>query len=87
MTKLLMFLLIAAMLVTGACSQDKPDKKEDLVFVEGGPIKNNKSNYAGQSMSLSSFYIGKYEVTQKSGRKSWGAIPRNSLGINCRLKW
>ncbi|QOT11993.1 SUMF1/EgtB/PvdO family nonheme iron enzyme [Paenibacillus sp. JNUCC32] len=80
MRKLCMFLFIAAMLVIGACSQDKPDKKEDLVFVEGGPIKNDKSNYAGQSVSLSSFYIGKYEVTQKEWEEVMGSNPSEFVG-------
>ncbi|MCM3258236.1 formylglycine-generating enzyme family protein [Paenibacillus lautus] len=80
MRKLFMFLFIAAMLVIGACSQDKPDKKEDLVFVEGGPIKNDKSNYAGQSVSLSSFYIGKYEVTQKEWEEVMGSNPSEFVG-------
>lgn len=80
MRKLFMFLFIAAMLVIGACSQDIPDKKEDLVFVEGGPIKNDKSNYAGQSVSLSSFYIGKYEVTQKEWEEVMGSNPSEFVG-------
>lgn len=80
MRKLCLFLFIAAMLVIGACSQDKPDNKEDLVFVEGGPIKNDKSNYAGQSVSLSSFYIGKYEVTQKEWEEVMGSNPSEFVG-------
>ncbi|WP_413232198.1 hypothetical protein [Paenibacillus sp. BJ-4] len=57
MRKLLMFLLIAPMVVISACSQDKPEKKDNLVFVEGGNFQNNKSNNSGKIVNLSNFYI------------------------------
>lgn len=47
---LFMFLLIAPMVVVSACSQDKPEKKDNLVFVEGGTFQNNKSNNSGKSV-------------------------------------
>jgi formylglycine-generating enzyme required for sulfatase activity len=36
-----------------------------LVLVKGGAFKNNKSVYYDSDITLSQFYIGKYEVTQK----------------------
>lgn len=62
MRKLLTFLLIATMIVVSACSQEKPD---GFVLVKGGTFMNIKSNLYGKSVTLSDFYIGKYEVTQK----------------------
>ncbi len=43
-------------------SAETPDK---LVLVKGGAFMNKKSNYYGESVTISDFYIGKYEVTQK----------------------
>ncbi|WP_315795944.1 formylglycine-generating enzyme family protein [Paenibacillus sp. BIC5C1] len=80
MRKLLMFFLIATMLVISACSQDKPEPKDNLVFVQGGTFKNNKSNFAGRNVTLSNFYIGKYEVTQKEWEDVMGNNPSGFKG-------
>jgi sulfatase modifying factor 1 len=82
MRKLFMFLLIAAVVVISACSEEKPESKNDLVFVEGGTFKNNNSNYAGEGMTLSNFYIGKYEVTQKEWAEVMGSNPSGFKGDN-----
>jgi formylglycine-generating enzyme len=63
MRKLLSFLLIATIVVISACSQEMPEKSDNDIFVKGGTFKNTKSNYNGAT--ISNFYIGKYEVTQK----------------------
>ncbi|MGE7826883.1 formylglycine-generating enzyme family protein [Paenibacillus sp. NPDC093718] len=75
MRKPLMFFLIAIMVVIGACSQDQPEKNDDLVLVKGGTFKNNQSNYAEKNAALSNFYIGKYEVTQKEWMEVMGNNP------------
>ncbi|MHA7584110.1 formylglycine-generating enzyme family protein [Paenibacillus vandeheii] len=80
MRKLLMFFLIATMVVISACSQDKPEPKDNLVFVQGGTFKNNKSNFAGRNVTLSNFYIGKYEVTQKEWEDVMGNNPSGFKG-------
>ncbi|MGX1830120.1 formylglycine-generating enzyme family protein [Paenibacillus taichungensis] len=80
MRKLLMFFLIATMLVISACSQDKPEPKDNLVFVQGGTFKNNKTNFAGRNVTLSNFYIGKYEVTQKEWEDVMGNNPSGFKG-------
>jgi formylglycine-generating enzyme required for sulfatase activity len=82
MRKLLMFLLIATMVVISACSQDKPEKKDNLVLVEGGTFQNNKSNNSGKSVTLANFYIGKYEVTQKEWVEVMGSNPSVFVGDN-----
>ncbi|MFC9708688.1 formylglycine-generating enzyme family protein [Paenibacillus sp. NPDC056933] len=80
MRKLLTFFLIATMLVISACSQDKPEPKDNLIFVEGGTFKNSKSNFAGRDVTLSNFYIGKYEVTQKEWAEVMGNNPSGFKG-------
>lgn len=80
MRKLLMFFLIATMVVMSACSQDKPEPEDNLVFVQGGTFKNNKSNFSGRNATLSNFYIGKYEVTQKEWEEIMGNNPSGFKG-------
>lgn len=63
-----------------ACSQVKGEGKSDLVFVEGGTFLNSKSNYSEQNLKLSSFYIGKYEVTQKEWKEVMGNNPSAFTG-------
>ncbi|SUA85468.1 putative transcriptional regulator [Paenibacillus macerans] len=80
--RLLIFLLIAIMFVVSACSQEKTDKNNSLVFVKGGAFKNTKSNYYGKDVILSDFYIGKYEVTQKEWVEVMGSNPSQFIGDN-----
>ncbi|MUG24871.1 SUMF1/EgtB/PvdO family nonheme iron enzyme [Paenibacillus macerans] len=82
MRRLLIFLLIAIMFVVSACSQEKTDKNNSLVFVKGGAFKNTKSNYYGKDVILSDFYIGKYEVTQKEWVEVMGSNPSQFIGDN-----
>ncbi|GAE06398.1 transcriptional regulator [Paenibacillus sp. JCM 10914] len=67
-----------------ACSQDQPETKDreddHLVFVEGGTFKNRNTNYVGAEVTLSSFYIGKYEVTQKEWAEVMGSNPSGFKG-------
>ncbi|MHB8130867.1 MAG: formylglycine-generating enzyme family protein [Mobilitalea sp.] len=62
MRKLLIFLLITIMVIANACTQEKSDK---FVLVKGGTFINTKSNLYEKNVTISDFYIGKYEVTQK----------------------
>lgn len=85
MRKLFTFLLVALVLVVSACSQEKPGKNDgnnSLVFVEGGTMTNTKSNYYGKSVTISNFYIGKYEVTQKEWAEVMGYNPSGFQGDN-----
>lgn len=72
MKKLLIFLLMAIILVNSACSKDKSDS---FVLMKGGSFVNTKSNYYGKSITISDFYIGKYEVTQKEWIDVMGSNP------------
>jgi formylglycine-generating enzyme required for sulfatase activity len=53
-----------------------------LVLVKGGTFINIESNYYGKSVTISAFYIGKYEVTQKEWIKVMGNNPSNFKGNN-----
>lgn len=88
MRKLLIFLLIAIIAIVSACSQEtpenneKPKKNDKFVLVKGGTLMNTKSNYYGKSVTISDFYIGKYEVTQKEWIEVMGSNPSQFKGDN-----
>ncbi|MEC0177176.1 SUMF1/EgtB/PvdO family nonheme iron enzyme [Paenibacillus favisporus] len=75
MRKLWVCILLAAMFLASACSQEETGKQEDMVYVKGGTFKSNDSNYTETSMTLSDFYIGKYEVTQAEWANVMGSNP------------
>jgi formylglycine-generating enzyme required for sulfatase activity len=79
MRKLLIFLLMAIMVSVSACSEGRSD---NLVLVKGGTFMNTKSNYYGKSVTISNFYIGKYEVTQKEWIEVMGSNPSQFKGDN-----
>jgi len=55
----------------------------NLAFVKGGPFKNPKcTNYYGKNITLSDFYIGKYEVSQKEWTEIMGSNPSYFQGDN-----
>jgi sulfatase modifying factor 1 len=90
MRKLSIFLLIAVMFVAGACSQEKPgkqEKPENFVFVKGGTFIYTKSNYYGKSVTISDFYIGKYEVTQKEWVEVMGSNPSEFKDKNFEVEY
>jgi len=78
MRKPLIFLLAAIMVVVSACSQKEPEN----LLVKGGTFINTTSNYYGKSVTISSFYIGKYEVTQKEWIELMGSNPSEFKGDN-----
>lgn len=67
---------IVLFIAVSACSRQPPSGTEEhLVFVEGGRIANTTSNYYGTDIIVPSFYIGKYEVTQKEWTEIMGSNP------------
>ncbi|MEK5254720.1 SUMF1/EgtB/PvdO family nonheme iron enzyme [Paenibacillus sp. FSL F4-0125] len=80
MRKLLSFLFLATIVVISACSQENPETSNDNVFVKGGTFINTKSKYNGAT--LSNFYIGKYEVTQKEWIEVMESNPSEFKGDN-----
>jgi formylglycine-generating enzyme required for sulfatase activity len=79
MRRLLIF-LTATMAVVSAFSQKEPD---NLVLVNGGDFKNTEStNYYGKGVTISNFYIGRHEVTQKEWIEVTGSNPSQFKGEN-----
>jgi sulfatase modifying factor 1 len=69
--------LAAAIAVALTCSGAVP---ANLVFVKGGTFKNTRSNYYGKGITISSFYIGKFDVTQKEWVEVMGKNPSKFKG-------
>ena len=79
MRKLFIF-LTPLIVVLNAWSQKVPD---NFVLIKGGPFRNTKStNYHGKSLTVSDFYIGKHEVTQKEWTAVMGSNPSQYNGDN-----
>jgi len=58
------------------------EKSDNVVLVKGGTFRNKKSNYYGKNVTISDFYIGKYEVTQKEWIEVMGSDPSEFKGDN-----
>lgn len=77
MTKLFIYLFTATLVSVSQASQETLDS---FVFVEGGTFQNPKSNFHGKDVTLSSFYIGKHEVTQREWVDVMGSNPSGFNG-------
>ncbi len=53
---------------------------QGLVWVEGGAFRNINSNFYGTNVTLSGFYISRYEVTQKEWAEVMGGNPATFQG-------
>jgi formylglycine-generating enzyme required for sulfatase activity len=69
--------LMASVEVTNAATGAVP---ASFVLVKGGTFKNIKSNYYGKGVTISDFYIGKYDVTQKEWVEVMGSNPSKFKG-------
>jgi formylglycine-generating enzyme required for sulfatase activity len=79
MRKLFPFLFVALIAVSG-WSQEKTNS---LVFVKGGTFVNKScTNYYGKNVTISDFYIGKCEVTQKEWNAVMDSNPSKFKGDN-----
>ncbi len=67
------------MVVVSARAQKMPD---NFVLIKGGTFINTNSNYYGKNVMISSFYIGKYDVTQKEWVQVMGSNPSKFTGDN-----
>ena len=54
----------------------------EFVLIEGGTFRNTKSNYYGKNVTISDFYIGRYEVTQKEWTSVMDSNPSEFKGEN-----
>jgi sulfatase modifying factor 1 len=66
------FVLSTLVFAAAACLGQVPD---NFVLVKGGTFKNTKSNYYGKGVTISTFYIGRYEVTQREWTDVMGSNP------------
>jgi formylglycine-generating enzyme len=66
-------------MVVGANSSPE-HQLDDLVFVKGGSFNNTNSNYYGKGVTISDFYIGRNEVTQKEWTEVTGGNPSQIKG-------
>ncbi|MDP4180121.1 MAG: SUMF1/EgtB/PvdO family nonheme iron enzyme [Bacillota bacterium] len=93
MRKLLIFLLTAMILILSACSKepdtpkklDNQEKTDKFVLVKGGTFKNKNSSYYGKKVTISNFYIGKYEVTQREWIDVMGSNPSEFKDKNWQI--
>lgn len=79
MNKNVLFLLAALMVVASVYSAEAAD---DLVWVKGGTFNNTNSAYSGKNVTLSSFYLGKYLVTEKEWMEVMSNNPSQFKGDN-----
>ena|SRR5215831_11584434 len=70
-------LLIAMIVFACSCSHKMSD---NFVLIKGGPFKDTNSNFYGRNVIVESFYIGKYEVTQKEWVEIMGSNPSQFKG-------
>ena len=61
-------------------SADAGKAPDNLLLVKGGTFKNTRSNYYGKDVTVSSFYLGKYDVTQKEWMEVMGSNPSEFKG-------
>jgi formylglycine-generating enzyme len=78
------FLVLSAVIILSACSRTEPDNIETdgFVLVKGGTFVNPKSNLYGKRATISDFYMGRYEVTQKEWMEVMGSNPSQFKGDN-----
>jgi formylglycine-generating enzyme required for sulfatase activity len=79
MGKKLILLLIAVAVFSCGCSKEE---QENLVLVAGNGAVSTGYHEQGQAETISDFYIGKYEVTQKEWADVMGNNPSGFQGDN-----
>ena len=86
MTQKLCIALLLLLVSISGFAQGKPDNGIELIFVKGGTFQMGKAhNYVSErihKVTVSDFYIGKYEVTQKQWREVMGNNPSKFKGDN-----
>jgi sulfatase modifying factor 1 len=75
-----LFILVATVVI-GVINSSAQKEPGSFVLIKGGPFKNAKcTNFYGKSITVSNFYIGKYEVTQKEWADIMGSNPAQFQG-------
>lgn len=95
MRKISILLVTTIIVITSACSQKDADNTEiihadnknpdhdeleNFALVKGGTFVNTKSNLYGKKATISDFYIGKYEITQREWIEIMGNNPSKFIG-------
>lgn len=76
MQKPFSYFFLGIIIVFLSCKQEDFNKNDidDLVFIKGGTVQNNKSNLYNKNVYVKDFYIGAHEVIQKE----WEAVMGNN---------
>jgi sulfatase modifying factor 1 len=61
-------------------SADAWKAPDNMLLIKGGTFKNTRSNFYGKGVTISSFYIGKYDVTQNEWIEVMGSNPSEFKG-------
>ncbi|MGD0734756.1 MAG: SUMF1/EgtB/PvdO family nonheme iron enzyme [Terracidiphilus sp.] len=75
-------LILLAVMILGVAATCPAEVPDSFVLVKGGDFKNTKSNYYEKGVTVSDFYIGKYDVTQKEWIEVMGSNPSKFKGDN-----
>jgi formylglycine-generating enzyme required for sulfatase activity len=91
-----MFLSVAILVVAGLTAGTDVARAgaakapAGFVLVKGGTFRNIKSNYYGRGITVSDFYMGNYDVTQKEWTQVMGTNPSQFKGDDLpveRVSW
>jgi len=83
--RFIMTAVVAVVCIVGTAtlaSGSSEKTSDNFVLVQGGIFRNTASNYYGKGVTVSDFYIGKYEVTQKEWTDVMGSNPSKFIGAN-----
>ena len=74
--------LLVTVLMFCAVVSISAEENSGMVFVQGGTFRNTRSNYYNKGVTVSDFWIGKYEVTQAEWEEVMGNNPSYFRGVN-----
>ena len=75
--------LVVGLIAAAAAASDPSEKlRDNFVLIKGGTFKNTQSNHYGKGVTLSDFYMGKFEVTQEEWAEVMGNNPSQFKGAN-----
>ena len=80
--KLIVTILVGVTAIAATANASSTTVPDNFVLVKGGAFKNTKSNYFGKGVTISDFYIGKYDITQKEWTEVMGSNPSKFQGDN-----
>ncbi len=81
MLKQICVLLVTVLMLCAVVSINA-EENSGMVFVQGGTFRNTRSNYYNKGVTVSDYWIGKYEVTQAEWEAVMGNNPSYFRGAN-----